>query len=44
MTRVHLMAFGRTSTQDDHVIIEATGNATAVAEVLSEHVGRVVIC
>lgn len=43
MTRVHLAAFGRTLTPDDHVIIEATGNATAVAEVLTEHVGRVVI-
>ena len=36
MTRVHLAAFGRTLTQDDHVIIEATGNATAVAEVLTD--------
>ena len=43
MTRVHLATFGRTLTPDDHVIIEATGNATAVAEVLTEHVGRVVI-
>jgi transposase len=43
MTRVHLAAFGRTLTQDDHVIIEATGNATAVAEALAAHVGRVVI-
>jgi transposase len=43
MTRVHLAAFGRTLTQDDHVIIEATGNATAVAEALATHVGRVVI-
>ena len=43
MTRIHLAAFGRTLTHDDHVIIEATGNATAVAEVLAEYVGRVVI-
>jgi transposase len=43
MTRAHLEAFGRTLTQDDHVVIEATGNATALAEVLGPHVGRMVI-
>ncbi len=43
MTRDHLEAFGRTLTHDDHVIIEATGNATAVAKVLAAYVGRVVI-
>ncbi len=30
-------------THDDHIVIEATGNAAAVAEVLSPYVGRVVI-
>jgi hypothetical protein len=43
MTRAHLEAFGRTLTHDDHVIIEATGNAGAVAEALRPYVGRVVI-
>ncbi|MDP8916306.1 MAG: IS110 family transposase [Pseudomonadota bacterium] len=44
MTREHLDAFARTVlTHDDHVVVEATGNATAVAEVLAPHVGRVVI-
>jgi hypothetical protein len=43
MTRAHLEAFGRTLSHDDHFIIEATGNATAVTEVLGPHVGRVVI-
>ncbi len=44
MTREHLDAFARAVlTHDDHVVVEATGNATAVAEVLAPHVGRVVI-
>src|ERR671912_2634428 len=43
MTRDHLTAFAKTLTHDDHVVIEATGNATAVAEVIGPHVGRVVI-
>jgi transposase len=43
MTRDHLAAFARTLTHDDHVVIEATGNASAVAEVIRPHVGRVVI-
>jgi transposase-like protein len=30
-------------THDDHVVVEATDNATAVADVLAPHVGRVVI-
>jgi transposase len=42
-TREHLEAFARTLTHDDHVVVEATGNATAVGEVLAPHVGRVVI-
>ena len=43
MTRDHLAAFARSLTHDDHVVIEATGNASAVAEVIRPHVGRVVI-
>jgi transposase len=43
MTREHLEAFARRLTRDDHVVIEATGNATAVAEVIGPHVGRVAI-
>ncbi len=43
MTRDHLAAFARTLTHDDAVVIEATGNASAVAEVIRPHVGRVVI-
>lgn len=43
MRRDRLTAFARSLTDDDHVVIEATGNAAAVAEVLRPHVGRVVI-
>ncbi len=43
MTRDHLGAFARTLTHDDHVVVEATGNASAVVEVIAPHVGRVVI-
>src|SRR5215216_1968464 len=43
MTRDHLAAFARTLTQDDHVVVEATGNASAVAAVIKPHVGRVVV-
>jgi transposase len=43
MTREHLGAFARRLTHDDHVVVEATGNAAAVAEVIAPHVGRVVI-
>jgi transposase len=43
MTRDHLAVFARTLTHDDDVVIEATGNASAVAEVIRPHVGRVVI-
>ena len=38
-----LAAFARTLTHDDHIVVEATGNASAVAEVIRPHVGRVVI-
>jgi transposase len=43
MTREHLETFARKLTHDDHVVVEATGNAAAVAEVITSHVGRVVI-
>jgi transposase len=43
MTRDHLDAFARTLTHDDHVVVEATGNAAAVVEVILPHVGRVVV-
>jgi transposase len=43
MTRDHLAAFAQSLTHDDAVVIEATGNASAVAEVIRPHVGRVVI-
>ena len=43
MTRNHLAAFARTLRPDDHVVVEATGNASAVAAVIRPHVGRVVI-
>lgn len=43
MTRAHLVAFAQTLTHDDHIVIEATGNAAAVAEAIAPHVGRVVL-
>jgi transposase len=44
MRRDRLEAFARsTLTQDDPVVVEATGNAAGLVEVLSSHVGRVVI-
>jgi transposase len=43
MTRDHLGAFAKTLTHDDHVVVEATGNAAAVVEVIAPHVGRVII-
>jgi transposase len=44
MRRDRLEAFARSAlNHDDHVVVEATGNAAAVAEVLAPHVGRVVI-
>jgi phosphosulfolactate phosphohydrolase-like enzyme len=33
----------RKLTDDDHVVVEATGNASAVAEVIRPHVRRVVV-
>jgi hypothetical protein len=43
MTRERLEAFARKLTHDDHVVVEATGNAAAVAEVIAPLVGRVII-
>ena len=44
MLRHKLEEFARKElTRDDHVVIEATGNATAVAEVLAPYVDRIVI-
>ena len=44
MLREKLEAFARKElTHDDHVVIEATGNAAAVVEVLSPYVDRVII-
>jgi transposase len=43
MRRDRLAAFARSLTHHDHVVVEATGNAAAVVEVLRPHVGLVVI-
>ena len=43
MTRHHLEDFAKTLLPTDHVVVEATGNATAVAEILAPHVARVVV-
>lgn len=43
MTGDDLTVFAKMLTHDDHVVVEATGNASAVAEVIRPHVGRVVI-
>lgn len=44
MLREALEDFARKNlTHDDHVVIEATGNAASVAELLAPHVDRVVI-
>ena len=44
MLRESLEAFARKElTHDDHVVVEATGNAAAVVDVLSPYVDRVVI-
>ncbi len=43
MTRDHLTAFAATLRATDHVVVEATGNATAVVEILAHHVARVAI-
>lgn len=43
MTRDHLEDFARTLLPADHVVVEATGNATAVAEIVAPHVARVAV-
>lgn len=44
MQKEDLVAFAQKElTHDDHVVIEATGNATCVTELLSPYVDRVVI-
>jgi transposase len=43
MTRDHLQAFARRLTHDDHVAVEATGNASAVVDVIASYVGLVII-
>jgi transposase len=43
MTREHLAAFAATLDATDHVVLEATGNTTAVVEILAPHVARVAV-
>jgi transposase len=43
LRRDRLAAFATGLNKDDIIVVEATGNAAAVAEVLAPHVGRVVI-
>ena len=43
LKRDRLARFAGSLTSNDHVVIEATGNAAAVAEVLRPHVGRVIV-
>lgn len=43
MSREHLAAFAAKLTHDDHIVVEATGNAQAVVEAVAPFVGRVVI-
>jgi transposase len=43
MRRDRLEAFAAGLKKDDTIVVEATGNAAAVAEVLAPHVGRIVI-
>jgi transposase len=43
MSRDHLAAFAAKLTLEDHIVIEATGNAHAVAEAVAPFVGRVII-
>jgi hypothetical protein len=43
LRRDQLAWFAGSLAQNDHVVIEATGNAAAVAEVLRPHVGRVIV-
>jgi transposase len=43
MSRDHLAAFAAKLTFEDHLVIEATGNAHAVVEAVAPFVGRVII-
>jgi len=43
MSRDHLAAFAAKLTSEDHIVVEATGNAHAVAEAVAPFVGRVII-
>lgn len=43
MSREHLAAFAAKLTHEDHIVVEATGNAQAVVEAVAPFVGRVVI-
>lgn len=43
MTREHLAAFAETLSPTDHVVVEATGNATAVLDILAPKVARVAV-
>ena len=43
MSRDHLAAFAAKLTSEDHLVIEATGNAHAVLEAVAPFVGRVII-
>jgi transposase len=43
MSRDHLAAFAAKLTSEDHIVIEARGNAHAVAEAVAPFVGRVII-
>jgi transposase len=43
MSRDHLAAFAAKLTHEDHVVVEATGNAQAVVETVAPFVGRVIV-
>ena len=43
LKRPELEQFARRLSQDDHVILEATGNTAAIVSVLKPHAGRVVV-
>ena len=43
MSREHLAAFAARLAHEDHIVVEATGNAQAVVEAVASFVGRVVI-
>jgi transposase len=43
MTREHLAAFAAKLTHEDHVVVEATGNAHATVAAMTPFVGRIVV-